>query len=111
MAVPITRSDPDPSLDDFGDRLDAKLKQRAKDDADQAARDGQTKGIGAGLRIVSDLVAGVAVGAFLGLGIDAVFGTSPWGLIVCLLFGFGGGVSNAIRSAQAIGQASENEDA
>lgn len=107
MAAPLHQSDHDPERDDFNNRLREKLNERAAREQNLAAQDGQTKGIGAGLRIVSDLVAGVGVGVFLGLGIDAVAGTSPWGLIICLLFGFGGGVSNAIRSAQAIGRDNE----
>ncbi|MEL7027741.1 MAG: AtpZ/AtpI family protein [Pseudomonadota bacterium] len=99
----------DPSLDEFGDRLKVKLDAKAR----QTAEDGQTgraRSLGAGLRIVADLVAGVVVGAGLGWMIDEVFGTSPWFLILCFLFGFAGGVSNVLRTVRAM-QASEDIEA
>ena len=54
-----------------------------------------------GLRLSSELVAGVLVGAVLGWGFDRLLSTSPWGLIVFLLFGFGAGVINVVRSSGA----------
>ena len=52
-----------------------------------------------GLRLSSELVAGVIVGALIGWGIDRLLSTSPWGLIVFLLLGFTAGVFNVVRSA------------
>ena len=52
-----------------------------------------------GLRLSSELVAGVLVGALLGWGFDRFLSTSPWGLIVFLLAGFTAGVMNVMRSA------------
>ena len=40
------------------------------------------------MKLSSEFIAGVAVGAGLGWGIDRLAGTSPWGLIVFLLLGF-----------------------
>jgi ATP synthase protein I len=40
------------------------------------------------LKLSSEFIAGVAVGAGLGWVIDRLAGTSPWGLIVFLLLGF-----------------------
>ncbi len=51
------------------------------------------------MRLGADFVAGVVVGAALGWGIDRLFGTSPWGLIVFLLLGFGAGILSVLRSA------------
>jgi ATP synthase protein I len=53
------------------------------------------------LRLSSELVAGVLVGAGLGFLIDRWLGTSPWGLTVFLLLGFAAGVLNVARSARA----------
>jgi F0F1-type ATP synthase assembly protein I len=36
---------------------------------------------------------------------DALFGTSPWALIVCLLLGFIAGVWNVMRVAQTVNKA------
>jgi len=52
-----------------------------------------------GLRLSSELVAGVLVGAGLGWGFDRLLSTSPWGLIVFLLLGFTAGVINVMRTA------------
>jgi ATP synthase protein I len=60
-----------------------------------------------GLRLSSELVAGVLVGAALGWGFDRLLSTSPWGLIVFLLLGFVAGVLNVMRSAGVMAKQSE----
>jgi ATP synthase protein I len=57
------------------------------------------QGYGLAMRLGADFVAGVVVGAALGWGIDRLFGTSPWGLIVFLLLGFVAGILSVLRSA------------
>ena len=52
-----------------------------------------------GLRLSSELVAGVLAGAALGWGFDRLLSTSPWGLIVFLMLGFIAGVMNVMRTA------------
>lgn len=52
-----------------------------------------------GLRLSAEMVGGVAVGAGLGLGLDYLVGSSPWGFIVLMLLGFAGGVLSVMRSA------------
>jgi ATP synthase protein I len=47
----------------------------------------------------TELVAGVLVGAAIGLLLDHWLGTSPWGLLGLLLLGFGAGVLNLMRAA------------
>jgi len=42
------------------------------------------------------------VGAAIGWTLDHGFGSSPWGLIVFLLLGFGAGVLNVMRAAGVI---------
>ncbi|TWG89601.1 ATP synthase protein I [Mesorhizobium sp. J18] len=56
-------------------------------------------GFGNALRLSSEFIAGIVVGAGLGWFIDRMAGTSPWGLIVFLLLGFAAGVLNVLRSA------------
>ena len=60
-----------------------------------------------GLRLSSELVAGVLVGALIGWGFDRFLSTSPWGLIVFLLLGFTAGVMNVMRSAGVMAKQSE----
>jgi ATP synthase protein I len=56
------------------------------------------------LRLSSELVAGVLVGAVLGWSLDHWFGTRPWGLIVLVLLGFAAGVLNVMRSAGLVAE-------
>jgi len=78
-------------------RLDAlKVSRAAETEPDRA---GSMKGMAEGLKIASEFIAGVVVGVAIGYGIDQLFGTSPFGLIVFLLLGFAAGVLNVIRSA------------
>ena len=52
-----------------------------------------------GFRLSTELVGGVAVGAFIGWALDKWLGISPWGMIVFLLLGFAAGVINVMRAA------------
>ena len=56
-------------------------------------------GMARGMRLSTELVAGVLVGALIGWGLDRWLGISPWGLIVFLLLGFAAGVLNVVRAA------------
>jgi len=76
----------------------AKLEERSRPSSNAAAG----KGMGLGFRMGTDFVAAIIVGAVLGWGIDALFGISPWGLVVCLVLGFITGVRNVVRQAAAV---------
>ncbi|QKV18938.1 AtpZ/AtpI family protein [Oricola thermophila] len=88
-------------LEDRRKALDAALSARAAETG-AGTRDRKTGG-GAGfanaLRLSSEFVAGVLVGAGIGYLFDRLAGTSPWGMIVFLLLGFVAGVLNVLRSA------------
>jgi ATP synthase protein I len=97
---------PDVSKGDFSERLrrlDTALKKAQADRADgdeHSPRAGKgVQGMAQALRLASEFAAGVLVGAGIGWGIDWLFGSSPWGLIVFLLLGFVAGVLNILRSA------------
>ena len=51
-----------------------------------------------GLRLGSEFVAAIIVGAGLGYIIDMFLPTRPWGLVVLLLLGFAAGVLNVVRT-------------
>lgn len=90
--------------DDLNERI-------AKAQAELDAQAGPSKsaftgpGMGLGFRMAADFVAAILVGAVLGWGIDEIFGTTPWGLVSCLLLGFVTGVWNVVRTAQRANKA------
>ena len=74
---------------------------------EQDAAQAKASAMAVGLRLSSELVAGVLAGAALGWGFDRLLSTSPWGLIVFLLLGFTAGVINVMRSAGVMAKQSE----
>lgn len=85
--------------------LEASLAAKRPAGAGGSAEPAKTAGYGQALKLSSEFIAGIAVGAGLGWMIDRVAGTSPWGLIVFLLLGFVAGVLNVMRSAGLVAQA------
>jgi ATP synthase protein I len=82
----------------------ALLRPQKRAGSEEGAKSGGAAGYGNALKLSSEFIAGIAVGVGLGWAIDRVAGTSPWGLIVFLLLGFGAGVLNVLRSAGLIAQ-------
>jgi ATP synthase protein I len=74
---------------------------------EQDAAQARASAMAMGLRLSSELVAGVLVGAGVGWGFDRLLSTSPWGLIVFLLLGFTAGVLNVMRTAGVMAKQSE----
>src|SRR3979490_2979402 len=74
---------------------------------EQDAAQAKASAMAVGLRLSSELVAGVLVGAGLGWGFDRLLSTSPWGLIVFLLLVFIAGVMNVMRAAGVMAKQSE----
>jgi len=110
-----------PSLD----QLDAKLRaaQDRRDTRraggggkrDEKGRTDRGQGIGLALRIGTELVAGLAVGVAIGLGLDWWLGTKPWFMIVFFFLGAAAGIVNVYRTMSGLGHAvgyagSENAD-
>jgi ATP synthase protein I len=87
-------------LRDLDQRLDANRAARARSLPHEAPAPRQ--GYGMAMRLGADFVAGVIVGAAIGWGVDRFFGTSPWGLMVFLLLGFGAGLLSVLRSAGVV---------
>jgi ATP synthase protein I len=79
----------------------------AQSGGEQDAAQAKASAMAVGLRLSSELVAGVVVGAALGWGFDRLLSTSPWGLIVLLLLGFTAGVINVMRAAGVMAKQSE----
>ncbi len=83
----------------LGDRLERERASSESGFSSGAPPSADGSAMARGLRLSSELVAGVLVGAGLGWVIDRWLGISPWGLIVFLLLGFAAGVVNVIRAA------------
>jgi ATP synthase protein I len=65
---------------------------------------GDAAGLAKGLRMSSELVAGVIVGGVIGWGVDWLTGYRPWGLMIFMLLGFTAGTLNVLRSAGLVTQ-------
>ena len=59
-----------------------------------------------GMRIGTEFIAAILVGAGIGYLIDLGLGTSPWGLLILLLMGFAAGILNVIRVVAEMNAAS-----
>jgi ATP synthase protein I len=77
---------------------DRKLQADQSDTGSGSAQH-RASAMAVGLRLSSELVAGVVVGTILGWVFDRLLSTSPWGVIVFMLLGFVAGVMNVMRSA------------
>jgi len=80
----------------------SEVRNNRKNQTDQSgsgAASANASAMARGFRLSSELIAGVLVGAVIGWGIDRLFSTSPWGLIVFFLLGFTAGVINVMRAA------------
>jgi ATP synthase protein I len=84
--------------------LEASLATRQPARQERAEGAGGASGYGQAMKLSSEFIAGVAVGAGLGWGIDKLAGTSPWGLVVFLLLGFVAGVLNVLRSVGKVAE-------
>ncbi len=101
---------PPDNLDERLNRLRTKLNQvdnsRTSTDFSENSPEnsGNKAGIAQGLRLSSEFIAGVVVGAGIGYLIDAFFGTSPFGLIIFLMLGFAAAVLNVMRAAGVVAE-------
>lgn len=93
-------------LKDLSGRIAAERSERAESVKPPASLD-NASGYAKGYRLVSEFVAGTLVGGLIGYGIDWLFGTLPFGLIIFLLLGFGAGMLNMARAANRVPPAKE----
>lgn len=98
----------DSNRDDDAGRL-ADLERRLREhEAERAAKTGRKGGhaqwgaLGVAWRMSLELVVALFVGGLIGLGLDRLFKTAPWIMIVGLGFGFAAGVRNVVRTAQSM---------
>lgn len=63
---------------------------------------GRGKAMGQALRLATEMVAGVAVGGFIGWALDRLFGTAPFLMVAFLFLGGAAGIMNVVRTAKAM---------
>jgi ATP synthase protein I len=98
-------SGPDEGLERRKRDLEAALaKRRPETHPEPGSKSAGMTGFGNALRLSSEFIAGIAVGAGIGWFFDRYLGTSPFGLIVFLLLGFVAGVLNVLRSAGLVAE-------
>jgi len=85
-------------LDALGDKLAEARGRRGPEFT--AAPQSQGQALGQALRLGIELVAGVAVGAFIGWALDRLFGTAPFLMVVFLGLGAAAGILNVVRTAK-----------
>ncbi|MEZ2222324.1 AtpZ/AtpI family protein [Rhizobium sp. RCC_161_2] len=95
--------DRDESLEERREHLGAELaSKRAEmrdDDRAEVRAEVSRKGYAQAMKLSSEFIAAIIVGAVLGYVFDRFVGTAPWGMIILLLLGFCAGVLNVLRSA------------
>ena len=103
----------DPELGDLSARLKelsgriAAERSEKAESAKPAASMASASSYAKGYKLISEFAAGVLVGGLVGYGIDWLFGTLPFGLIIFLLLGFGAGFLNLARAANRVPPAQE----
>lgn len=83
----------------------AKSDYEAADGAKAPSANRDMTGLGRGMRLGTEFIAAVLVGAGMGYLLDLWLGTSPWLLLVLLMVGFAAGVLNVVRSAEQMNRA------
>jgi ATP synthase protein I len=83
---------------DLASRIARARAERPAQAAADRVRQGEMTGVGRAFRLASEFVAAIVVGGALGFGVDWLFKTQPWGMIIFILLGFAAGVLNIIRA-------------
>lgn len=109
---PSSDGKPGPLTSDLAARIKhAQGETAVPGDAEIAAANRNMSGMSRGLRLGSEFIAAILVGAGIGYLLDTWLKTSPWLLLVMLLVGFAAGVLNVVRSAAELNRASPPADA
>lgn len=94
------------SLEERRKRLGASLGRIRSDDTKEAKAEASAeesrKGMATAMKLSSEFISAIVVGAALGWFFDWYLGTTPWGLVVLLLLGFCAGVLNVLRATGTV---------
>lgn len=83
-------------------RLEARIA--AAKGADRPRSEGM-RGVSQGevaWRMVIELATGMGLGLAIGLGLDTLFGTAPWMIVIFALLGFAAGIRTMLGTAKAM---------
>jgi ATP synthase protein I len=98
----------DEPIADRLERLEERLKAHQQAEEAKSAKPKSTAaGYAEAMKLGSEFIAGVLVGAAIGWFIDRMAGTAPFGMIVFLLLGFGAGVLNVLRAQGVVAEPGE----
>ena len=90
--------------------LDAKLAEKRAPEEPKRHQDEHYSQASMAWRMVIELVAGLGIGFGMGYGLDALFGTTPWLMIVFVLLGFAAGIKTMMRTAREMAPDHPGED-
>ena len=91
--------------------FEARLEAAKRANAPQPAHGAQGGAMGTAFRLSADLVSAVVAGGGLGWGLDWLFGTGPWFLLLFFFLGIAAGILNVIRTANQMNAAQQAEPA
>lgn len=94
-----------PLTSDLEARIARARSERRAERSGRADASNTMTGWGKGLRLGSEFVAAILVGLGIGWLLDSWLNTTPWLMLVMLLFGFAAGVLNVVRSAAEMNKA------
>ena len=77
--------------------LDRRLERLQQEEAKRTAGIQPDPNYRLGQQVLGHLVGAPAGGFLIGLGLDSLFGTRPWFMLLLLFFGFGVGIRNVMR--------------
>ena len=84
-------------ISDLGKKLGKARTERADNKRGHEGSATRGQGMAQGLKMGSELVGAVLVGAAIGYGLDMLLGTKPWLSLLFFLLGFAAGVLNVVR--------------
>lgn len=95
-----------PLTSDLAKRIaQARAKEEAAEMAQSASGSRDMSAMSRGVRLGSEFIAAILVGAGMGYLLDQWLKTSPWLMLVMLMVGFAAGVLNVVRSATEMNRA------
>lgn len=91
--------------------LEEKIRQAKGEEADDHHMDKGYSQAQLAWRMVIELVSGIGIGFGIGYGLDALFGTQPFLMVLFIFFGLAAGVQTMMRTAKEIQTKQSAQDA